>query len=196
MSMDIERNAFAGRNWAAHWRLLVIRGLVYIAFGIIALIYPGITLGVLLTIFGIFAFVDGIVAILSGVGSPEGRKHMWALLLVGLLGIAAGIVTFAYPGMTVLALFYIIATWALVTGLVQLALAIIGPGDTDIRWHWALAGAFTVLFAILLYAFPVAGLLTLVWLIGFYAIVFGFVQIVLALRMRGFGHTLREALQH
>lgn len=195
MNVDIGRS-LGIPGWRLHWWNVVLRGIIAVVFGIFALAWPGMTLGVLLMIFGIFVFADGIVSIVSAFGSPEGRKHWMILLLVGLSGIAAGFVTFAYPGITTLALLTIIAIWAIVVGVLHLGVAITEPAENTPRWLWGLSGAFSVLFGILLFARPAAGVMTVVWLIGFYAIIFGFTQIILGLHLKGFGQQLRGALQH
>ena len=196
--MDIEDVAggIGVPTWRLHWWSVVIRGIIAILFGILALVWPGLTLGVLLVLFGIFAFADGIISIISAFGSPEGRQRWVLLLLTGLAGIAAGIVTFTYPGLTVVVLLYIIATWAIVVGILHIVTALSKSGEVAPRWLWGLSGFFSVLFGILLYAEPVVGIFAVVWLIGFYALIFGFTLIILGLHLRGFGQQLRGALQH
>lgn len=195
MDIDIGRE-IGVPAWRLHWWTVVLRGIIAVIFGILAVAWPGITLGILLTIFGIFVFADGILAIISAFSSSEGRKNWLMLLLVGLAGIAAGIVTFAYPGITVLALLYIIAIWAIVVGALHVSVALTGPGEIAPRWLWGLSGIFSILFGILLLAKPIIGVVTVVWLIGFYAMIFGFTEIILGLHLRGFGQRLRSALQH
>ena len=195
MDINVGRGIVAP-HWGLHWWAVVIRGIIAILFGILALAWPGVTLGILLMLFGIFAFADGIAAIIAAIGTAEGRKRWFLLLLVGLVGIAAGIVTFSYPGMTTLSLLYIIAIWAIVVGVLHIVAAIAAPGEITPRWLWGLSGIFSVLFGILLFAQPLAGILAVVWLIGFYALIFGFTEIILGLHLRGFGQQMRSALQH
>lgn len=176
---------------------LILRGIAAVLFGLLLLIWPGISLIVLFTLFGIFAFVDGIVAIVSAVATPEGRKRWWALLIAGLAGIAAGIVTFSYPGKTLVVMLYIIAIWAIVTGIFHVIAAIMGHNVViSNRWLWALSGALSILFGILLMTYPVVGIAAVVWLIGFYSLIFGFTEIVLGIELRSFTRGFRAAMQH
>jgi uncharacterized membrane protein HdeD (DUF308 family) len=184
------------QRFGLNWWSLVLQGVVSILFGVLVIIWPAISVAVLLALFGIFALLDGIFAISAAVGTAEGRQRWWSLLIVGLIGIAAGIVTFSYPGITALALYFIIAIWAFVIGIFQIIAAITGVGDVSHRWLWAFSGILSVLFAILLFTYPAAGIAVVVWLIGFYALLHGITLIMLGFQLRGFGSQLRGAVQH
>lgn len=169
-----------GRNWWA----LAIRGLVAVIFGILALIWPGITLAVLVLFFGAYVLVDGIFAVISALTNRAGHNRWWLLLLEGLAGILAGVLTFLWPGITAFVLLFFIAAWAIVTGILELAAAVRLRKEITGEWMLALSGIASLIFAILIALFPGAGALAVVWLIGAYAIVFGILLIALALRVR------------
>ena len=167
-----------GRNW---WTLL-IRGILAVAFAIAAFAIPGLALSALVLAFGIWAALDGIFAIVSMFG--PNAHHRWVLLLEGIVGIAAAVVTFRYPFITALVLLFIIAWWAIITGVLEIVAAIQMRREISDEWWLIIAGAASILFGILLFLNPGAGALAVVWIIGLYAAVFGIVLIGLSLRLR------------
>jgi uncharacterized membrane protein HdeD (DUF308 family) len=169
------------RNWWA----LALRGLAAIVFGLAALVVPGITLVVLIALFGAYALVDGIFALVAAVRAAERHQRWGPLLLEGVSGIVVGVLTFAWPGVTALILLYFIAAWAILTGLFALMGAVRLRREIDGEWLLGLTGLLSVVFGLLLVAFPGAGALTVVWLIGTYALIFGVLLVWLALRLRG-----------
>jgi len=169
------------RNWWA----LALRGLAAILFGILAFAWPGITLFVLIVFFGAYMLVDGIFAIVAAVRAAGEEARWWLMLLEGVLGVVVGLVAFFWPGLTALALLYLIAAWAIVTGIMEIAAAIRLRREMVGEWALVLGGALSVLFGVLLVVIPArAGLLSLTWLIGAYAVVFGILLVVLAFRVR------------
>jgi uncharacterized membrane protein HdeD (DUF308 family) len=153
--------------------MLLFRGILAILFGVLALVLsPGITLTFLVYLFGAYAFISGITAVATALRYT--KEDGWALLLVeGILGILAGIVAFVWPGITAFAFLFLIAAWAIVTGIMQIVAAFVLPLGTERAWLLGLAGVASIIFGVLLVYRPVAGLVALVWLIGIYAIVFG-----------------------
>jgi uncharacterized membrane protein HdeD (DUF308 family) len=155
-----------------NWWVMVLRGVLALIFGVIALTAPFSTLAVLVFVFGAYAFVDGVFALITGIQRHH-EHQWWALLLEGLAGIATGVVVFLWPQISALALLYVIAFWAMVTGILELALAI------RLHRHWAnevllfLSGIASVLLGVLMIARPGAGALALAWMIGVYALIFG-----------------------
>src|SRR5213594_449719 len=109
---------------ARNWGWIMLRGVAAVIFGVLALVWPGVTLVILTLFFGAYALTDGVFALIVAYKKREGRRPVWPLVVIGLLGIAAGIVTFLWPGMTALALLMFIAVWALFIGIFQIAAAI------------------------------------------------------------------------
>jgi len=170
---------------ARNWWALVLRGLAAILFGVLAFAWPGITLFVLVLIFGAYMLVDGIFAIVAAVRAAGEEDRWWLLLVQGILGVLAGLVAIFWPGLTALALLYFIAAWAIVTGIMEIVAAIRLRREIEGEWALALSGALSVLFGVLLVVLPApAGLLSLVWLIGAYAVATGVLLLILGFRVR------------
>ena len=173
-------------NTLAHnWWTLVLRGLAAVIFGILAYVWPDITFTVLVLLFGAYALWDGVFAVI-GAFRTEGERR-WVLVLEGLVGIAAGLVTFFWPGAATLAILTIMAAWAIVTGVFEIIGAIRLRKEIEGEWFLLLSGLLSVLFGIALVIWPVAGLVAVTWMIGAYAIVFGILLIVLGFRLRNRG---------
>ena len=173
---------------ARNWWALAIRGLAAILFGVLAFVWPGITLWALVLLFGSYMLVDGIFAIIAAVRAARREARWWLLLIEGVLGVLAGLVAFFWPGLTALALLYFIAAWAIVTGILEIVGAIRLRQEIVGEWALGLSGALSLLFGVLLVVIPSpAGLLSLVWLIGAYALAFGVLLLVLAFRLRNRG---------
>lgn len=175
---------------AKNWWLLLLRGIAAIIFGMLAFAWPGVTLLTLILFYGAFALVDGVLAIIAAItgGAPGPR---WWLAIVGLLGIAAGLLTFLMPGLSALVLLFFIAGWAIATGVFQIIGAIQLRKEIDNEWLLLLSGIASVAFGVLLAAQPGAGALTVLWLIGAYAIVFGVLLLMLAFKTRKFVSKLK-----
>lgn len=166
------------RNWWA----LELRGALTLAFGLLALFLPGITLEALVLVFGIYALAEGLVLIAMSFNRAN-AEHWWITLLQGLAGVGAGIVTFLWPGITAVALLAIIAVWALVTGVLEIAGAIRLRKEIRGEWLLILSGVLSLVFAFVLLANPAVGALAIVWLIGLYAVAFGILQMLLGARV-------------
>ncbi len=167
-----------------HWWALVVRGLVAILFGLAAFLVPAITLRALVLLFGAYALVDGIFAVVAAIRKHEEHGRWWALLLEGIAGIVVGVLTFVWPAVTTFVLLYLIAAWAIVTGAFELAAAIWLRRIITNEFWLALSGVVSLVFGVLLIVWPSAGALTIVWLIGAYAILFGALLLILGLRLR------------
>ncbi len=167
------------------WWVLAVRGILGILFGIVALVYPGITLAALVLVLGAYAVVDGVFALFAAVGGV-GNDRLW-YVLEGIIGIGLGILIFSFPGISERALIFVIAAWAILTGVLEIIAGFELPLSRD--WLLALAGLASVVFGVLVLFNPAAGALAIVWLIGIYALVFGVVLLVLGFRLRGLGGT-------
>ncbi len=169
---------------ARNWGWIMLRGVAAVIFGVLALVWPGVTLVILTLFFGAYALTDGVFALIVAYKKREGRRPVWPLVVIGLLGIAAGIVTFLWPGMTALALLIFIAVWALFIGIFQIAAAIRLRKEIENEWWLGLSGALSVLFSLLMIASPGAGALAVIWLIAAYSILFGMMLIALGFRLK------------
>jgi uncharacterized membrane protein HdeD (DUF308 family) len=169
---------------AKNWWLLLLRGLLSIAFGVLAIAWPGITILTLVLLYGAYALVDGIFAIIAAIRGEGGPAPRWWLAVVGLLGIGAGAITFLSPGLTTVALLMLIAAWALVRGVFEIVGAIRLRKEIDNEWMLILSGLLSVLFGIIMLVNPGAGALGLIWVIAAWAIAIGIMLCALAFRLR------------
>lgn len=152
-------------------------------FGLFAVVWPGLTLAVLVIIYGAYAVVDGVFTVIAGFRSVDGRRR--ALLLAeGILGVVAGLIAFVWPGITAVILLYIIAFWAIIGGLLRIATAILLRREIQNEWAMAASGALSVLLGVILAVLPGVGLLSLAWLIGIFALGVGATLIWLAFKVR------------
>ncbi len=170
----------ASRNWWA----LALRGVLAILFGFLAFLSPGITLLALVFLFGAYMLVDGVLAIVAAVWTAGREERWWLLLIEGIVGVLAGILAFALPQAAALAFLYLVAAWAIVTGVLEILAAVRLRQEIEGEWVLIISGAVSVVFGLLLAVLPGVGILSLVWLIGAYAVMFGVLLIALALRVR------------
>jgi uncharacterized membrane protein HdeD (DUF308 family) len=169
---------------ARNWWAVLIRGIVAVIFGILAYLWPGAAWVAIAILFGAYALVDGIFAIVATVRAAETQQRWWPFMVEGIVGIIIAAITFYDVRITILALYFTIAAWAFLTGIFEIVAAI------ELRKHIAnefwliLGGIASIAFAVLMIWFPLAGLLAVTWLIAAYAIVFGIILIALAFRLR------------
>jgi uncharacterized membrane protein HdeD (DUF308 family) len=169
-----------GRGW---W-MLILRGICAVLFGILAFIWPGITLFSLVLLFGAYALTNGILAIVMAAKAPRGSSGKVLTVILGLISIGAAVVTVLYPGITALSLVFIIGGWAIVSGSFEIAAAVALRKRMSGTWMLVLSGVLSVIFGVLLFLMPAVGALSLVWLIGSYALVFGVLLLVSAIRLK------------
>jgi uncharacterized membrane protein HdeD (DUF308 family) len=172
---------------AKNWWAVLVRGLLGIAFGVIAWTWPKMTLFVLVLIYGAYAFTDGMFAIASAVRAAQRQERWWPIALEGAFGVAVGLLVFFVPPAAAVALLVLVATWALVTGVLEIVAAIRLRKHIKGEWLEGLSGVLSIAFGVLLLMRPAAGLLALAWLIAAYAFVFGVMMIALAFRLRRIG---------
>jgi uncharacterized membrane protein HdeD (DUF308 family) len=167
------------------WWLLLVRGILSILFGVFALAAPGSALLALVIVFGFYAVLDGITAIVLGLRHRGAESHWGWHVVQGVISVVAGIVAFAWPGVTALAILFVIAFWSIVSGAAVIAESFAMRRRGVGEWGWTLAGGVvSVLFGIVLLIQPGAGLLTLLWLVGTFSVVFGIIVVVWAFRLR------------
>jgi uncharacterized membrane protein HdeD (DUF308 family) len=166
------------------WWALALRGVAAVLLGFGAFLLPGITLAVLIALFGAYALIDGFLAIIAGVRAAQHRERYASLLWRGLIGIVAGLVAFLTPAMTAVVLTLLIGIWAVISGVLEFVAAL-RLHRAHGEWLAAVNGALSVLFGVLLFVLPAMGVFTLIWLIGGYAIFFGVLALASAFRLRG-----------
>jgi len=168
-----------------HWWALALRGVIAILFGLAALLRPGIALEALILLFGAYALVDGVFSIVGVFGGTRGGTPRWLLFVEGAVSILAGLIAFVFPGLTAVALLYLIAAWAVITGISEIATAIRLRQEIQGEWALILGGIASVLFGLILAVLPAVGILSLIWLVGAYAVAFGILLLISAFRVRG-----------
>jgi len=173
---------------AKAWWLVLLRGIAGIVFGVLAFMWPGLTLITLVLFYGAYALVDGVLALIAAFTGGTKPVPTWWLVVVGLLGIVAGLVTFLYPGITALVLIFFIGGWSIAHGVFEIVGAIKLRKEIDNEWWLILAGALSVIFGLIVLVAPGAGALALIWVIAAYSIVFGVLLVGLSLRLRKHRH--------
>ena len=169
---------------SGNWWALAIRGVAAVLIGLAALAWPGLTLAVLIILYGAFAVVDGGLAIVAGLRGTDGTRR-WLLLAEGVLGLLAGLVALFWPGLAAVVVLYVFSFWAIFGGLLRILGAILLRREIDNEWTMALGGALWVLLGIGLAVLPGAGLLALAWVIGVLTLAMGVTLIIQAFRVRG-----------
>jgi uncharacterized membrane protein HdeD (DUF308 family) len=172
-----------------YWWAWLIRGIAAVIFGFLAWLWPALTWVTIAIFFGAYAFVDGIFAIVAAVRSAETHQSWWPFLLEGIVGLLIAAITFYDIRITITALYLTIAIWAFLTGIFELVAAV------KLRKHianeiWLIVGGIaSILFGVLMLLWPLIGALVIIYVIAAYAIVFGFMMIGLALRLRSHAQT-------
>jgi uncharacterized membrane protein HdeD (DUF308 family) len=169
---------------AANWWSLVIRGLAGILMGVITFAWPGITLAALVLLFGAYSLIDGVFSVVGAVKAARAHERWGTLVLSGVMGIAAAVITVVRPALTALALIYLIAAWAVVTGILEIVAAVKLRRYIDKEWLLALAGICSVVFGALVMITPLAGALVIALWIGAYALVSGVILVALGFKLR------------
>ncbi len=178
---------------AKNWWVVALRGVLAIVFGLMAFFWPGLTISVLVLFFGAYILIDGIFTIFTALRTREEHTRWWALLFEGLASIIAGGVIWGWTGLSVIVLMYFIAAWSLITGMLEIIAAIRLRQQIEGEWRLALSGVLSIVFAILVAIWPLAGAVAVAWLIGFYAILFGIALLALAFRLRGHNERVASA---
>ena len=178
-------------TWVQNWWAVTLRGAFGVLFGIAVFAWPGISLAALVLIYGAYAFADGVLAMFGALRGHSADHSRGVTLLRGLLGVGAGVVTVLWPGITALALLYVIAAWAIIGGVLEIMAAVRLRKTITGEWLLALGGILAIALGVMLMLFPGPGALALVLWVGAFAIVFGIALMALGLRLRAWG---REGL--
>ncbi|HEX9412153.1 MAG TPA: HdeD family acid-resistance protein [Ktedonobacterales bacterium] len=177
------------------WWAIAVRGALAVLFGVVALFYTGRTLLALVYVFGVFAVLIGIMAIVAAVRAGESHLRWGWLAFSGIVGVAAGIVSFVWPGITALTVVFLVAVWAIIGGVAEIAFALQWPDNLAHPWLAGISGALSVVFGVLLAVWPRSGAVALTWLLGIYAILYGATLLYYAYRLqvlRGEVHSLTD----
>lgn len=172
---------------ARNWWMLAIRGVAALAFGVLAFVWPASAIGALVLLFGFYAFVDAGLAIATALHRAAAHERWGGMLLEGVLGILAGIAAFIVPGITTVALVYVVGFWAILTGLAEIAASMHLRREAHGEWTLSVIGVLSVVFGGILIAAPLLGAVAVVWWIAAYALVFGALLLSLAIRLRAYG---------
>ena len=176
-------------EFASRWGWVVFRGILAILFGVLAFAEPATIGFALILIFAVYAFVSGIAALVSAARGARAREPRWGtVLLEGLLYIVAGAVAVLWPGSTAVAFLWVLAFWAIFSGVLEVATAIRLRHFIEREWSLGLAGAVSILFGLVMLFRPMIGALAVVWWLGAYAVVFGALMIMAGVRMRRYAH--------
>jgi uncharacterized membrane protein HdeD (DUF308 family) len=173
----------AVENVLTTWWGLALRGIIAILFGAATLAMPGITLFTLVLLFGAYAIVEGVVAVVSSIQVRKEQQYWWVILLEGLVSIAAGVLTFAWPAISGLALLFVIAFWAIAHGVLEIVAAVKLRKQIHGEWLLGLSGLLSIAFGVVMIAYPGVGALAMAMVIGIYAIIFGVLLIILGGRL-------------
>jgi len=174
------------------WWSWLLRGIAAIVFGVLAMLWPGITFLAFVAMFAAYALIDGALHLAAAFRAPQGQPR-WLLALQGILGVAVAALTFVWPGITALALLFLIGAWAIVGGAMRIALAIHLRKVIVGEWLLGLSGVMSIIFGVLVYLVPVAGVVGVAFIVGFYAITLGVVMVGLATRLRRFERSLESS---
>lgn len=172
------------------WWALVLRGFVAVLFGVMALVWPGIGLLVLAVLFGAYALLDGAFSIAGAIGAIRRHERWWTLALIGVISLAAGVITLTWPGLTLLALFFILAARAVLIGIVEVVMAVALRKEIRGEWVLIVEGLASIAFGVLFFIWPLAGALAILWVVAAYAIIIGMLSIGLGFRVH---HMAAEA---
>ncbi len=170
--------------FARRWWTVLLRGVIAIAFGIVAFAWPAVTLSTLVLLFGFYALVDGVFSLFAVIGGRHRRENRWLLALESIVSIWAGIVTLRAPALTAVVLVFFISIWAMATGVLRIVAAIHLRKEISGEVWLALSGLLSILLALMLMLRPMIGAITLVWVIAGYALAMGILQILLGFELR------------
>jgi len=181
-----------------YWWVFALRGLITIAFGFAALLWPALTIGVMVLLFGFFALFEGLLTILTSFGKGD-EKGGWTLLLEGVVGLLVCVIvllgtsigSILWPKVAAVMLVYYIAGWAILAGLFKIITAIRIRAEVKGEWALGLSGLISILVGLILILRPGTGVLAVAWLIGIFAIILGIFELFLGLKFRGIGSGLK-----
>lgn len=174
------------------WWMPALRGVVAIAFGTTALLWPGLTLLGLVSLFAAYALLGGGIAVTAAVRHHKTHDDWWLPLLLGAAAVGAAVIALIHPALSIMVLVMLIGANALISGMLDVAMAIRLRKTLQHEWLLALNGAAAIVFGVLAFLFPGAGALAIVWMISLYALATGVLLLALAMRLRSVASTSRQ----
>lgn len=171
-------------NLTRNWWLVVLRGVLGVLFGLAALFMPGLAWLSLIVLFGTYAILDGVFAMMSGLISSKFSPRWWVFLVEGLVSVAAGAIALIRPDIASVVLVLLIAGWAVVTGVLEILAAIRLRKEITTEWMLGFGGFVSIALGVLLFFQPAMGGLVITLMIGTYALIFGIVLVALGFRLR------------
>ena len=190
----IDMDALLMKTLGRTWWLVLLRGIAAIVFGILAWTWPIATVITLVLFWGAYALIDGVAALVGGWQAKDSGKPMWPIVLIGVVGIAAGIFTFVQPGVTAIALLLLIAIWAIAHGVFEITAAIRLRKEIENEWLLILSGVLSVAFGALMILNPGAGALAVLWILGAFSVAYGALLVVLAFKLKKHAGTATPAV--
>jgi uncharacterized membrane protein HdeD (DUF308 family) len=166
----------------AYWWLLILRGVVALLFGIMALISVEFTLLFLVYLFGAYVLLDGIMAIIASLQERRSSSAWLVVFLIGIVGIVVGVLSFIHPGNVALVIFYLVAFWLIIAGFFGVISALLRARGPE--WLSIIGGILSIIIGVIFYLHPTSSILSIVWLLGLFALVYGIIQIIRAIQLR------------
>ncbi len=165
-----------------YWVLILIRGIIALLFGIMAIISASFTLLFLVYLFGAYVFIDGIMAIIVSFQERKSSSLWWLVLLIGIVGLIVGVLAFIHPGNVVLVIFYLVAAWLIVAGFFSIIAAFFRANGVE--WLAVIGGILSIIIGIIFFLHPTSSILSIVWLLGIFALIYGIIQIIKAFQVK------------
>ena len=172
------------KKLAKHWWAILIRGIVAILFALLAFFATGFTLKLLLIFLGVYLLLDGLFAVIGSLMAAKDHKTWWVLLLEGIVSLAAGIFVFAWPSITLVILVYIVALWAVITGIFEFLASISASWAAPGKIFIGITGVLSVILGVMIFIYPLFSLTAIIWLIGIYALLIGLSLIFFSMKLK------------
>jgi uncharacterized membrane protein HdeD (DUF308 family) len=167
-----------------NWWVLTLKGVLLIIFGIIAFMNPGVTFAILLTWFGVFLFIDGVLSLINVLSNWKGAEDKWMFVLEGLVNIVLGILIFRAPAAYTIVAVFFMGFWSIFSGVSRIALAIQLRKEMTGEGWLALSGVLGILFGIIIISNPAIGVATFMYVLAFFALAIGLLLVLLSFKVK------------
>ncbi|MFA6492754.1 MAG: HdeD family acid-resistance protein [Patescibacteria group bacterium] len=172
------------KNLSNYWWIVLIRGIVAIIFAFLALFWTGFTLELIVIFFGVYALLDGIFAIFAAIKAIANHRKWWLLLLEGIIGIVVAITVFSWPVLTAVVFVYLIAIWAILTGILEFFVGLAAPWEAIGKWLVIFTGILSIILGVIMLSMPLISIVLLIWLVGIYALVAGLMLVIFSFQLK------------